>query len=169
MEIKWVGADKQNFRRGRGAYHPLAIVVHLAVDKPDKSLHEVDDWFRNPAAIVSAHYGISQTGEVHQYVKDEDTAYHAGRVDHPTWLPVILGGVNPNNFTIGIEHEGDEKTVWTAEMVDASATLIATLCHKWSIPIDRFHIVGHREIYAVKTCPGPLCPLDKIVELARAK
>jgi N-acetylmuramoyl-L-alanine amidase len=25
---------------------------------------------------------------------------------------------------------------------------------RWSMPIDGDHVIGHREIYARKTCPG---------------
>lgn len=39
----------------------------------------------------------------------------------------------------------------------ASAALIAQLARKWGIPVGREHIVGHHEIYALKTCPGAQC------------
>jgi N-acetyl-anhydromuramyl-L-alanine amidase AmpD len=40
----------------------------------DGTLAGTDAWFTNPASQVSAQYGIGKNGEVHQYVKEEDTA-----------------------------------------------------------------------------------------------
>lgn len=133
----------------------------------------------------SAHYGISQTGEIHQYVQDRDTAYHAGHVAAPTWKPVadrfdfeakMYTGINPNAFSIGIEHSGTgtrEFAVklglsfeWPIAMLNASAELLASLCRAHKIPIDRDHIVGHHEIYEHKLCPGP-APLDRLVKMAQ--
>lgn len=50
----------------------------------------------------------------------------------------------------------------------ASAALIAQLARKWGIPVGREHIVGHHEIYSIKTCPGPNVDLDALVARAAA-
>jgi N-acetylmuramoyl-L-alanine amidase len=151
----------------------MAIVIHLM----DGTLTGTDAWFMttpanrkksNPAAMASsAHYGIGQNGTVHQYVKDEDTAFHAGRVLNPTWKK-LPQGEKPNAITIGIEHEGKVDTPWTDAIYAASAALIAGLAAKWQIPIDRDHIVGHREIFAGKSCPGPIVDLDRLVNAAKS-
>ena len=130
------------------------------------TLRGTDAWFRNPKSRVSAHYGIGRTGDVHQYVQEADTAWHAGRVYRPTWTGVRRGR-NPNRYTIGIEHEGHLADDWPEPMMQASARLIADVCSRWSIPIDREHVVGHREIYARKACPGDRVDLDRLVALAR--
>jgi N-acetylmuramoyl-L-alanine amidase len=152
-----------NYAHGRGnKYKPMAIVLHLM----DGTLAGTDAWFANPDAKVSAHYGIGKDGKIHQYVKEEDTAFHAGRVADSIWLPAMLG-VNPNVFTIGVEHEGRPEDKVSDAMVTASAQLVAEICKRWGIPIDRSRIVGHREIYAAKSCPGPDFPIGVIVELAK--
>lgn len=170
MDIKWVGCAAGNWRTGRYGYKPRAIVIHLM----DGSLAGTDAWFNtipdarnNNGFASSAHYGIGKSGEVHQYVKDEDEAYHAGRVAAPTWKGIIPA-VNPNLYTIGIEHEGraTDQGPWPEAQLATSAALIAACAHKWSIPIDREHIVGHREIYAGKSCPGPNVDLDALVARA---
>jgi hypothetical protein len=75
--------------------------------------------------------------------------------------------VNPNLYTIGIEHEGSGESEWPDAMYDASAKLIADVCTRWSIPIDRAHIVGHREIYGRKTCPNDVVDLARLIAMAK--
>jgi hypothetical protein len=41
------------------------------------------------------------------------------------------------------------------------------VCTRWSIPIDRQHVIGHREIYGRKTCPNGVVDLDRLITLAR--
>ena len=153
-----------NFWVGRKGYRPEGIVIHIM----DGTLIGTDSWFANPSSQVSAHYGIGRIGEVHQYVKEEDTAWHAGRVDAPVWK-LIRPNINPNLYTIGIEHEGRPNDVWTEAMKQASAILIRDICQRWQIPIDRNHIVGHFEIFSKK----PNCPasnkaiIDELVTLAQ--
>ncbi len=42
-----------------------------------------DSWFGSTVSQVSAHYGIGINGEIHQYVQEADTAWHAGRGKRP--------------------------------------------------------------------------------------
>ncbi len=152
-----------NFWTGRKGYRPEGVVIHIM----DGTLVGTDSWFANPASLVSSHYGIGRTGEVHQYVKEEDTAWHAGRVDAPVWK-LVKPNINPNLYTIGIEHEGKSDDVWTDAMKQSSGELIREICQRWQIPIDRNHIVGHFEIFSKK----PNCPardkkiIDELVALA---
>lgn len=157
--IKWIGSPNKTI--GRGNHSPEAIVIHIM----EGSLKGTDSWFKTPASQVSAHYGVGKNGDVHQYVDELNTAWHAGRVASPTWA-LIKKNINPNVYTIGIEHEGVANSPWTDEMYGASALLISAICQRWGIPLDRNHIVGHREIYAPKTCPGAVVSLDKLLLLA---
>jgi N-acetylmuramoyl-L-alanine amidase len=174
-----------NWRKGRVGSAIQGIVIHVM----DGYLAGTDAMFnQQPAARAgkqkghpsSAHYGISQAGEIHQYVKDEDTAYHAGNVKNPVWPLILPGGKyhgqNPNAFSIGIEHEGSADAAfaaklklafeWPAAMMQASAELIASLCAKHNIRIARSNIAGHHEIYKPKPCPGDLAIVDKLVAMA---
>jgi N-acetylmuramoyl-L-alanine amidase len=99
----WTGAHPGNFRTGRRGYRPEAVVIHIM----DGSLIGTDSWFNDPKSSVSAHYGIGRKGEVHQYVKEIDSAFHAGTVDRPEWKLIKRkreggGFINPNFYTIGI-------------------------------------------------------------------
>lgn len=156
----------RNFNTGRGGYMPEAIVIHIM----DGSLAGTDAWFNDPKSQVSAHYGIGKKGEVHMYVREQDTAWHAGRVLRATWK-LIKKSVNPNLYTIGIEHEGKplENDKWPDAMKKASAELIADIAKRWNIPIDRDHVIGHYEIFADKpNCPGvDHSIIDELVSMAR--
>lgn len=156
MDILWIGTP--NKQKGRNDLRPTAVVIHIM----DGTLHGTDTWFLDPASRVSAHYGVGAAGVVHQYVAESDTAWHAGRRYNPTWK-LIRQTPNPNVYTIGIEHEGLADSPWSDAMLDASTRLVMEICNRWSIPIDRDHVIGHREIYARKTCPGTWLDLDRFV------
>lgn len=150
LKIQWIGCSGKNFRVGRPAgFRPAAIVIHIS----DGCLSSADAWFNNPEAQVSAHYIVAKSGAIHQYVKEEDTAYHAGAPVNPTWK-LLRPGVNANWYTIGIEHEGRPEDPWGEEQYQASAELVNDIAQRWSIPLDEDHIVLHREIRGNKSCPG---------------
>jgi len=155
-----------NCTKGRNQFMPEAIVVHIM----EGSLSGTDNWFRNPQSKVSAHYGVGKNGEAHRYVQEPDTAWHAGRVNAPAWPLIKPAGnglyINPNFYTIGIEHEGNEDSVWTDAMYSSSSTLIKDISMRWNIPLDGQHIIGHHEIYSLKTCPGNKVDLNKLIALA---
>ena len=54
-------------------------------------------------------------------------------------------------------------------MYEASAALIKDICHRWGIPVNRKFIIGHREIYTVKTCPGSSVNINKLIRLAKGQ
>lgn len=165
--IQKIWRGSQNFWQGRKGYRPEAIVVHIM----DGTLSGTDSWFANQSSQVSSHYGIGKSGEVHQYVKEEDTAWHAGRIDSPNWSLIKSFSVNPNLYTIGIEHEGKADDMWSEAMKKSSATLIAEICERWQIPVDRDHVIGHYQIFSKK----PNCPatdkkiIDELISLARGE
>lgn len=168
MSLNIKSHPSPHLKVGRKGYKPEAIVIHIM----EGTLWGSTSWFKDPVSEVSAHYGIAKDGkEKHQYVKEKDTSYHAGRVHNPSWELIKPFGenkyINPNYYTIGIEHEGYENTEWDEDMYKASAELISEICKRWSIPVDRNHIIGHNEIYSKKSCPGYKVDLDKLVEMAR--
>lgn len=90
---------------------------------------------QNPRVDGSAHFVVSARGQIVQLVPVTDVAWHAGNA----WW---------NLHSIGIEHEGwaDGRHAYTETEYRASAELVAYLAHRWSIPIDREHIIGHDEV-----------------------
>jgi hypothetical protein len=162
MIKKWIGCADGNFCKGRPlGLEPAAIVVHVM----DGTLTGTDAWFNDPKAAVSAHYGVGKNGEVHQYVQETDSAFHAGIVVNPMWKG-LRQGVNPNFYTVGIEHEGraDDPWPWPAAQLDASAALIAEIAARWSIPLDPLHVTTHHSIRASKTCPGEKVVIQQILD-----
>jgi len=153
-----------NFRVGRNGYKPEVIVIHIMAG----SLAGTDSWFANPASQVSSNYGIGFNGEIHQYVKDQDTAWAQGRVDKPSFS-LYKPGVNPNLYCLSIEHEGQNLALAPEAQLKASVELVQSLAKKWNIPLDREHVIGHYQIYSLKpNCPSPDHSIvDKIVALAQ--
>ncbi len=158
----WIGSP--NFFKGRNNHVPMAIVVHIM----DGTLTGTDAWFLDSASSLSAHYGIGKDGTVHHYVHECDTAFHAGIVHSPTWN-LYDPSINPNSVTVGIEHEGRSADVWPDAQKHASAQLIAEIAHRWNIPLDRQHVIGHRELDTVTRsfCPsGDGSIVDELLALA---
>lgn len=132
--LGWYPASPMNYVLAyRPSSNPIAVVIiHVA----QGSFTSVIDWFQDPSAKVSTHYTVrSSDGFIAQLVRDKDIAHHAG---NPTY----------NQTSIGIEHEGyvDDATSFTDAMYRSSAKLTAHLAHKYGIPVDRRHIIGHDEV-----------------------
>lgn len=152
-----------NYRSGRKGKNIIAIVDHQTAGKSPGCI----SWLCNPSAQASAHYVVTRTGEIHQLVADENTAWHAGAVANPTWC--LYDGTNPNYRTIGIEHEcypdvgGDGNL--TEEQYQATLWLHRQLIAKHGIPIDREHIIGHYQIDSVNrpNCPGSAFPWARLM------
>lgn len=156
-----------NFTKGRNGQKIEAIVIHVMAG----SLVGTDDWFSHTVSQVSAHYGVGLKGEIHQYVQDQDTAWHAGQIVPPTsWSLLKDKSISPNTYTLGIEHEGQDLSKAPQEQLNASASLVASLATKYGVPIDRNHIIGHYQIKSSK----PSCPatnkdvINTIIKLAQS-
>ncbi len=139
----------ENYWVGRGKYRPEAIVIHITCGPASACI----DWFLRQESQVSAHYLVCRNGKIVQFVREEDTAWHAGKVVNPTWR-LLREGVNPNLYTIGIEMEGWEDQKPTFIQTIVCAVLIGVIAKRWGIPLDKDHVIGHREIDARKNCPG---------------
>jgi N-acetyl-anhydromuramyl-L-alanine amidase AmpD len=124
----------------RTADHVDRIVVHTTEGSFWGSIR----WLRNPRSRGSAHFVVSQQGEIVQLVSTRQVAWHAGNR-------------RTNVRSIGIEHEGwaFRKGTLTDAQYDASARLTAYLVRRFGIPIDREHIIGHNEV------PHPFDPTKR--------
>jgi N-acetyl-anhydromuramyl-L-alanine amidase AmpD len=150
---------------GRAGHRPRGVVLHTTAG----SFEGTVDWFAKPASRVSAHYLVALDGRVAQFVAEADTARHAGRVSHPT--TDLVTGEDPNLYTLGVEFEDGGHPLDVARpaaQYAAGAALLAAVAARWAIPLDRSHVVGHREIFVHKDCPGNL-DMERLVAEARAK
>jgi N-acetylmuramoyl-L-alanine amidase len=157
-EIKWVGSP--NYSPGRGGHKIAVIVNHIMCGTMDGT----DSWFKNRASQVSAHYGIARDGTIHQYVRDEDTAWHAGIVKNPTWPLYSQYAGHINQVSIGIEHEGWPGEPLTEVQYQSTLWLHRYLHDKHGILLDRLHIIGHDQLDTVtrRDCPGPKFPWSRL-------
>lgn len=150
MTIRWVGCSPSNYTVGRSISPLDKIIIHWIVGTQSSC----DATFADGRRQASAHYSVGQS-EIHQYVKEEDTAWHAGN-----W--------SVNQTSIGIEHEGGPTIPITEAVYKQSAELVADICKRHSIPCDRDHIKKHKEVSdRVTECCGTL-DIDRIVRDANA-
>lgn len=154
-----------HFHVGRLHGHkPVLIVIHIS----EGSLFSADNWFASRECPVSSHYIVGKSGEIHQYVNEDATAYHAGILDRPSSAIVKQLKGNPNDYSIGIEHEGKAGDVPTAQQLAASAELIAGIANRWNIALDQDHVIPHHAIRFMKSCPGAGFKVDAFIAAAKA-
>lgn len=146
MDITWRGSP--NFTRGRPAVVDRIVIHWFGTG----TLESADARFQNKTNQVSAHYGVSK-GRIWQWVREEDIAYHAGN-----W--------QINQRSVGIEHDATVDHPLSDDDYQLTASLVAQIALRHDIPLDRAHIVGHREIKPTQ-CPGSV-DIDRIIMLAKA-
>ena len=128
-QITW--KNSPNKWTSRSGYQPIAFVNHRMVGY----LPGTDATFANAANQVSAHFGIGYRTaggpvRISQYVDLSDSAWSNGNYDASGGWPLIkktAAGtvINPNYYTISIEHEdgGPNDGVVTQAVKDASCWL----------------------------------------------
>jgi N-acetyl-anhydromuramyl-L-alanine amidase AmpD len=98
-------------------------------------------------------------------VATSDSAWHAGVVVNAT-APLVLehSGVNPNLWSIGIEHEGRSGDTLTDAQYAASLWLCRDLVKTFAIQVDQKFFIPHHTINAQHAgCPGTGFPLDRLL------
>ena len=164
-DIDFIGAHPTNFAAGRDDISPEAIVLHIA----EGSLSGVDSFFNEvhneEDGPTSAHFCVGKNGTIHQYVNTADTAFANGIIEEGFTARLIdeNAGINPNKYTISIEHEGESGDEVTLEQRDASTRLTAWLFQNrlfnsgaTGVDVDRDHILRHADITPIsrEDCPG---------------
>jgi AmpD protein len=98
---------------------------------------------------VSSHAVIDRAGAVTQYVAFDRRAWHAG-------VSQWRGRISCNDFSIGIELEGTDRTPYTDAQYDALRIATMALLDRYP-RLSLGTIVGHSEIAPTrKTDPGPV-------------
>lgn len=103
----------------------------------DLFLNQIDlkahPWFECLAGLkVSAHFLITRSGQVTQFVSCNERAWHAG-------VSLFQGREQCNDFSIGIELEGTDHVPYTRRQYDALAKLTASLRAKYPLQAVRGH------------------------------
>jgi len=106
-------------------------------------------YFQDIATLrVSSHLLIRRTGEIVQYVPFHQRAWHAG-------VSCYQDREGCNDFSIGIELEGDDETDYTDIQYQVLTETIRALMETYP-GLDETHIAGHSDIApGRKTDPGP--------------
>lgn len=95
------------------------------------------DWLCNADAQVSAHYILSEQGDVVRLVSEDQRAWHAGA---GSW-----GGITDvNSRSIGIELNNDGSSPFSAALMDALTRLLPEIMDRWAIPAHR--VIAHSDL-----------------------
>lgn len=92
----------------------------------------------------SAHFTVGRDGRIVQHVSIRRQAWHAGRLDStpPTW-PLLPQGGNPNDYAVGIEHEGFSGQPWPWAQVEASIRVQRWLFEELGLEPSEDTVIGH--------------------------
>ncbi len=132
-----------------------AVVLHYT---GMKTAEDAIERLCDPAAKVSAHYLVTEEGEVVRMVAEGDRAWHAGQ-SH--WR----GMHRLNDVSVGVEivnpgHEWGYRPFPDAQ-IRALIPLVAAIRERHDVP--RANVVGHSDVApARKDDPGELFPWDRL-------
>jgi N-acetyl-anhydromuramyl-L-alanine amidase AmpD len=136
MELNIIQQPIPKFSSRNNTIIDLIVIHTCECSEVSKAARNVANFFAMPEVQASAHY-IVDNREIVQCVADETAAWHAP-------------GVNAR--AIGIEHAGyarqkmsDWVDDYSSAELELSARLVATLCIKHKIPIQK--VVGQELVY----------------------
>ena len=133
-----------NFGERRGGVRPSLVVIHYTAMI---SCAEARDRLCDPAAEVSAHWLIAETGATEALVAEECRAWHAGAGQ---WAG--LDDINSHSIGIELANRGDHP--FAEAQMAALETLLRGIGARWQIPPHR--VIGHSDMApGRKGDPGP--------------
>lgn len=129
---------------------------------------------------ISVHYVVERDGTIRCHIPEDRVAWHAGRGEFggdPKYTNQM------NQYTIGIEvlaigsesdmsiyltsqeyqDLDDDLKGYTQEQYAALKLLVADLCQRYEIPMNRSHVIGHEDYSPQKADPGELFDWDQIL------
>ncbi len=157
-----------NYWSGHGGQNVKAVVLHIA----EGSYQAAVNWLTDPKSGASSHFLVAKDGRIAQFVSILDSAWGNGLMysngqwltpsePHVPALPIWTGlipEVNPNYYTLSIEHEGVYTDRWTPAMYAANLQLLQWIRDQTSIHFAiHVSLLGHYELNSAtrKNCPGP--------------
>lgn len=159
-DARWRISPNQDVRP-ENALVDLVVIHHISLPpgqfRNQSASQHIVDFFLNkldPKAYpyfaeianqkVSSHFLITRSGELIQFVSTQNKAWHAG-------VSSFLGREKCNDFSIGIEMEGDGDSPFEAAQYQVLVNLIAKL----TITYPHLQFAGHSDIAPErKTDPG---------------
>lgn len=162
IEIDYL--NKSMDRQGYGITH---IVLHGTAG--GSSAQAIGEYFRDSNVDASAHIVIDQLGVIVQGVPLSLAAWGNGILT-PGHAPYLPGDINPNLYTVSIEHvksSTDNSDALTDAQKQKSFEVIQCICDTYGVPKRAGDATGgiirHADIDPVNRarCPGPY-PLDEL-------
>ena len=137
---------------------PVTMVVlhYTEMQGAEQALAKMTD----PNSKVSAHYLISEAGEVIRMVDEDKRAWHAGA---SYWR----GHKDVNSASIGIELDHPGHALGYREFSDAQFEALVPLLHRImkTHDIPRANVLGHSDVAPLrKVDPGELFPWERLAE-----
>ncbi len=153
----WIGSAKWRLSpnqdvRLKNIQPDLAVIHHISLPpsqfSKESTGHYIVDFFQNKldanahpyfAEIagqkVSSHFLIARSGELLQFVSTQNKAWHAG-------VSSFMGREKCNDFSIGIELEGDGESAFE----DAQYKTLTSLVQKLEAIYPNLQFAGHSDI-----------------------
>jgi N-acetylmuramoyl-L-alanine amidase len=141
---------------------PITMLVLHYTGMPDAA--SALNWMCDPVSKVSAHYCVTEDGQVIRMVDEAKRAWHAG-------VACWRGVTDINSASIGIEivnpgHEWGYRP-FPEEQISALIPLVGDIVKRYGI--TRGNIVGHSDVApARKQDPGELFPWHRLARLRLA-
>lgn len=157
--VKQRFGPRKNLKTGQPVKIDMFIVHHAAMTRNLKGE------FVDPTRELSANYGMSQNGDIYRVLDESLRPFTSS-----TWL------ADTRAVTIEIENELGAPTWKISDRAfDQLARLIADVATRHEFPIDREHVIGHKEVLPrfgkgiATVCPGPwlFSRMDQLCALAR--
>lgn len=88
----------------------------------------------------SVHFAVQQTGAIHQFVKESDTAWGLTTLHNPTWPGIVGADPNAQYLFIGVE-KSDQCLVGSTQF-DMLAKLICCIALQYHIPLTDYYVIA---------------------------
>lgn len=141
---------------------PQGFIVHHAAMLVDSSLKYQ---YVSPSRELSSNYAMRQNGDIVAILHEEYRPFTSSSARADNW-----------GITIEIANELGAPTWKISDRAfDQLARLIADCATRWKFPINRTHVIGHREVVGkfgqgiATACPGPwlYSRMDELCALAK--
>ena len=147
--------------RPRGVVPQLIVLHNISLPPGEFGGDEIEalfmnelDWDAHPYFVeirgleVSAHLLVRRDGALIQFVPFTERAWHAGD-------SCFRGRTECNDFSIGIELEGEDETAYDERQYEVLVAVIQATCHAYP-DISARQLAGHCDVApGRKSDPGP--------------
>ena len=168
--VEWMpGVERIETAAMGGAITPRGVMSHVMQGWQATMIR----WARERPRVTprSAHFTIGRDGRIVQHVPIRRQAWHAGRLDPgapPRWS-LLPSGANPNDYAVGIEHEGFSGEPWPERQLEATIRVHRWLFAELGLVPSGETVIGHCMTAPASRAadPGPTWPHERILDALR--